>query len=39
MQGYIVEMMQDPTMKKIVKKVFRFGTDFTLNILKAVSAY
>ena len=39
MQGYIVEMMQDPTMKKIVKKVFGFGTDFTLNILKAVSAY
>ncbi len=35
----VVEMMQDPTMKKIAKKVFGFGTDFTLNILKAVSAY
>ena len=35
----VAEMMQDSTMKKIAKKVFGFGTDFTSTLLKAVNAF
>lgn len=35
----VAEMMQDPSMKKIVKKVFGLGVDSALTILKAVTAF
>jgi len=35
----VAEMMQDPSMKKIVKKIFGFGTDSILTVLKAVSSF
>ncbi|MBI5183254.1 MAG: hypothetical protein HY999_02695 [Nitrospinae bacterium] len=35
----MAEMMEDPSMKKIVKKVFGFGTDSVLTVLRAVNAF
>lgn len=33
----MAEMMEDPTMKKIVKKVFGFGVESVLAVLKGIS--
>jgi hypothetical protein len=35
----VAEMMQDPAMKKIVKKLFGFGTDSAFSVLKAIVAF
>lgn len=35
----MAEMLQDPSMKKIVKKLFGLGTNTALTVLKAVTAF
>lgn len=35
----MAEMLQDPSMKKIVKKLFGLGTNAALTVLKAVTAF
>jgi hypothetical protein len=38
-QKLVAEMMQDPAMKKIVKKLFAFGTKSALSILEAIKGF
>jgi len=38
-QKLLAEMMQDPSIKKIAKKLLGFSTDSTIAILKAAKAF